>query len=71
MGITLSCGHRAEDFDEAHNIATKAWEINEEGWGRAIHYSSVCETCKKDYEAEGAILYSDEEENNWLKGEEE
>ena len=71
MGITLSCGHRVEDYEEAHNIATKAWEITTEGWSRAIHYSSVCETCKKDYEAEDSILYSDEEENNWLKGEDE
>ena len=67
MGIIGSCGHGVEDFDDLFSVATKAWDITEEGWVRCIHYSSVCEDCYKDYEREGNILYTDEEETKWLR----
>lgn len=71
MGIIASCGHRVGEVDDLHNIATKAWDIGEEGWVKAIHYSSVCEDCFKEYEGEGSILYTEEEEINWLNTKEE
>lgn len=67
MSIIGSCGHGVEDLDDLYNIATKAWDITEEGWVKAIHYQSVCETCREEYEKEGYILHTSEEEANWFK----
>ena len=69
MAIIGSCGHQVENFDDLYQISTKAWEVTEEGWVRAIHYSSVCKECKKEYKEEGYILESTKEEYDWLKGE--
>lgn len=69
MSIIGSCGHQVESFEELHQISTKAWDITEEGWVKAIHYSSVCQSCKEDYEKEGYVLKTTEEEYAWLRGE--
>lgn len=71
MGIIASCGHRVDEVDDLNNIATKEWEITEDGWTRAIAYKSVCASCKEDYEKENAILYTEQDEINWFKGEDE
>lgn len=71
MGIIATCGHSVEDFDDLRQVATKAWDITEEGWVKAIHYSSVCQACYKDYEDSDSILYTQEDETNWFKGETE
>ncbi len=68
MGIIATCGHRVNELEELRQISIKAWDITQEGWVKAIHFSSVCEDCYKEYEAEGSILYTEEEENDWLKG---
>lgn len=71
MGIWLSCGHREDDFDNHHSITTKEWDIGTEGWHKALSYKTVCETCYKDHQKEGALFYSDEEAFNWLHNEKE
>ena len=64
--VILSCGHREDDFDKHHSIATKDWTIGEDGWQKSICYQTVCETCYKEHQVEGSILESEAEEIQWL-----
>lgn len=67
MSITLSCGHREEDFDKHHNIMTREWEVTDRGWVKAVGYMSVCLSCFNKYHNEGLILTTDEEAMEWLR----
>lgn len=67
MSITLSCGHREDDFDNHHNVMTREWEITEEGWVKAVGYSVVCLSCFEAYKSEGLLLESEEEAMQWLR----
>ncbi len=66
MGIIGSCGHRVEELDDLINISTKEWEINEEGWVKAVAYQSVCKECYEEYKSHDAIIESEAEELDWL-----
>lgn len=67
MSIIATCGHQVKDLDETIQCATKAWEIGEDGWVKAIHYQSLCKACYKEYQVERGVLYTEQEEINWLK----
>ena len=67
MGIIASCGHRVDELDDLVNCSTKAWEITEEGWVKAIHYQSLCKECYREFQIENAVLYTEESEANWLR----
>ena len=69
MSIIATCGHKVEDIEETHNISTKEWEIDHEGWHKAIAHKSVCETCYQEYKKNNAILETEAEETDWLTSE--
>jgi hypothetical protein len=68
MAIIASCGHTIGELDHLRQISIKAWDCGSEGWVKAVYHSSVCESCYQEYEAEGDILYTEQEELDWLKG---
>lgn len=69
MGITIaSCGHTIGENEEMYSITTKDHDITETGWQRVIIHQTVCKSCKEEYEAEGLILYNENEELDWLTG---
>ena len=65
MTIILSCGHKVDDMDDAINVVTKEWARDSE---RAVGYSTVCKNCYYEYEANGDLLLSEQDELNWLAG---
>lgn len=69
MSIIATCGHKVEDIEETHNISTKEWEIDHEGWHKAIAYKTVCKTCYEEYKKNNAILETEAEETDWLTSE--
>lgn len=71
MSIRASCGHEVQEIEDTYNIATKEWDINEEGWCKAIAYKSVCKDCYEDYKKNDAILESEAEEFDWLTSKKE
>jgi hypothetical protein len=70
MSIHASCGHQVQEIEDCHEVATKEWTINEEGWCKAIGYKSLCEDCYENYKKHDAILYTEAEEFDWLKNKE-
>lgn len=66
MSITLSCGHREDDFDKHYNVMTKEWEVTTDGWVKAVGYSVVCLSCFERYKSEGIVLNTEEEAMQWL-----
>ena len=71
MSIRASCGHEVQEIEDTYNIATKEWEINEDGWQKAVAYKSVCKDCYEEYKKTDAILSSEAEEFDWLHSKEE
>jgi len=71
MSIRASCGHEVQEIEDTYNIATKEWEINEDGWQKAVAYKSVCKDCYEEYKKNDAILSSEAEEFDWLHNKEE
>lgn len=67
MSITLSCGHREDDFDKHHNIMTKEWDITEEGWVKAVGYKTVCLSCFNEHATAGELLIDEKEAMEWLR----
>jgi hypothetical protein len=65
MSVILSCGHREDDFDKHYSIMTKDWSRENT---KAVGYRTVCAVCYKMYEAEGLLLYTDDEAMEWIKG---
>ena len=61
--ITLSCGHREDDFDKHYSIMTKEWSREHT---KAVGYKSVCLSCFRNYEKSGELLYTDKEAMEWL-----
>ena len=62
--ITLSCGHREDDFDKHYSVMTKEWSRE---FNKAVSYKTVCYSCMKSYEKEGILLRTDEEAAEWLR----
>jgi hypothetical protein len=62
--IFLSCGHDVDSFDEVFDIAIKSHD--QEG-NKAIAYMSVCSECDEMYRKNGMILYTSQQEMDWLR----
>jgi hypothetical protein len=62
--VTLSCGHREDDFDKHYSIITREWTRENT---KAIGYKSVCLSCYLRYQKSGELFHSDEEAFNWLR----
>lgn len=66
MPIILSCGHELKDQEEGWSIATKEYSKD---WSRAVSYRTVCKTCHEWYEKEDLVLHTQQEEFDWIRGE--
>ena len=71
MSVILSCGHREDNFDKHFPVMTKEWDITEDGWTKAVGYSTVCLHCFERYEMQGAVLYTEDEAMEWLRSNDE
>ena len=71
MSIIASCGHKVQEIEDCYNIATKEWDINEEGWCKAVAYKSVCKDCHENYKKNDAICETEAEEFEWLHNKED
>lgn len=59
--IVLTCGHRVESFEQAHEITTK--DSDNQGT-RYLRHSLVCASCKSKTEH----FRTQQEANSWFKG---
>lgn len=71
MAHILSCGHREDDFDKQYNVITKSSSCDEDGFKKAIAYSTVCKECKDFYIEEDLLFETEDEAIKWLQSDSE
>ena len=64
--IILSCSHKVESFDDEY-IAT--YRTYGDYGQRAIEHASLCKKCYEQVVKDCRLLYTEEEEMEWLNGE--
>lgn len=70
MTMQFSCGHWATDDDDwGRLVALKRQDVDCDGWMNVIHYATYCSLCYADACLNDEVLFSEEEEMNWLRGE--
>ena len=68
MTITATCGHRIPDHDDKYSITRKGYNRKGE---RCLFHDVVCMKCKRFYLRWDDILYTEAEEQAWVRYEEE
>ena len=64
MTITASCGHTVKDYDDLIQCALARYDRMDD---RCIHYALYCESCYKQEQKEGNVLYTELDEKEWLE----
>lgn len=64
--IVFSCGHNSDDPNfMGHNVSVAEYDkINE----RCVVYKTVCNSCLTKHQASGELLTTEQEIEDWLKG---
>lgn len=73
MTTQFSCSHWATDSEDVGNfVALKrqdsAASVGQAGWMNVIHYATYCSLCYAAVCLNDEVLFTDEEEMNWLRG---
>lgn len=63
-----SCGHALSDNDEGYQVAVKG---HTREFRRCVNYMTLCRDCFLLYSSEyaGSLLNSEDEQHNWMRGE--
>jgi len=64
--LTLSCQHKVELSDKEYVVTYKSYG---DFGQRVIEHASLCKTCYEQVKRDCLLLYSEEEELEWLRGE--
>lgn len=65
MTIIATCGHEVSDFDQLRHATIKGYSRD---CTRCLEHVSLCSSCYKMHQTEHAVLYTKEQENQWLFG---
>jgi hypothetical protein len=65
--MIFSCGHDNKDSPDfyGHNVSVAEYDRMHE---RCVSYKTVCERCLSMYKATGDLLHTEEQIEEWLKG---
>ena len=63
--LTLSCSHKVKSFDDEYVVTYKSFG---DFGQRVIEHASLCKKCYEQVKRDCLLLYTEEEEMEWLSG---
>jgi len=67
--IFASCGHKIYDISSGVDIRIREWDCDAiSGFRRSVTYAHYCQPCADMLGANGDLIETDEQEDDWLSG---